>query len=162
MTSSFNPSSSAKSSKKTTSALKTLKESTKAKRPYLMLVGSFNDLFLEALTELEFNFELNKSSKPTTSLEVDVVVIAADRTEQALDYVKKYKAVPVINETSMNFAEYNPLKETGNAFVYEKNSPWHMLAAVLRASETFKFSYDWKNLLEEVKDTAKYAKKNVF
>lgn len=161
MTSSFNPSSSAKTTKKTTTALKA-KTETKAKRPRLMLVGSFNDLFLEALTELEFDFELNKSSKPTSSLEVDVVVIAGDRTEQALDYVKKYKAVPVINEESMNFSEYNPLKETGNAFVYQKNSPWHMLAAVLRASETFKFSYDWKNLLEEVRDTAKYAKKNVF
>jgi hypothetical protein len=161
MTSSFNPSSSAENPKKSNIVLKVKKE-TAVKRPRLMLVGSFNDLFLEALTELEFDFELNKSSKPTSTLEVDVVVIAADRTEQTLDYVKKYKAVPVINEVSMNFSEYNPLKETGNAFVYEKNSAWHMLAAVLRASETFKFSYDWKNLLEEVKDTAKYAKKNVF
>lgn len=145
-------------------ALKKLKKTNNksANRPRLMLVGSFNDLFLEGLTELDFDFVLHKSSKPNVSSEFDIVVVAFDRTEQALDYVKKYKAIPVLYVGSRNFSDYNPVTEQGNSFLYEKDSAWHMLDAVLRASETFKFTYDWKNLLGEVKDTAKFAKNNVF
>lgn len=138
------------------------KKKKKILKPRLMLVGSFNDLFLEGLKDLEFEFVLNKSSKPVNGAEVDVVVIATDRTDQALEYVKKHKAVPIVHEESMVFSDFNPVEEVGNAFIYLENSPWHMLAAVLRAAETFRFSYDWKSLKEEVEDTAKYAKKNVY
>lgn len=144
--------------------LKQVKAKKKKKliKPKLMLVGSFDDLFLEGLKELEFEFVLNKSSKPSKEKDVDVVVIGSDRTDQALDYVKKYKAVPIVYEESRIFADFNPIEEVGNAFVYAENSSWHMLAAVVRANETYKFSYDWKSLKEEVEDTAKYAKKNVY
>jgi len=138
------------------------KKKKKTLRPKLMLVGSFSDLFLEGLSDLDFDFVLNKSSKPTQNVSVDVVVVATDRTDQALDYVKKYKAVPVVYKESRIFADFNPIEEVGNAFIYSENSPWSMLEAVLRANETYKFSYDWKSLKEEVEDTAKYAKKNVF
>lgn len=144
-----------------------IKKSNNAIRPRLMLVGSFDDLFLEALIELGFDFKINKSSKPTANADYDVVVIDSDRSDQALDYVKKYKAVPVVYSENKNFgveffSDYNAQTEQGNAFLYNKNTTWHLIDAVLRASETFKFSYDWKNILKEVSDVAKFAKKNVF
>jgi hypothetical protein len=66
----------------------------KTKRPELprvVLVGSFNDLFLEALTELKFEFELYKGSKAAKSVEFDIVVLSSDRADQSLDYIQKFK-----------------------------------------------------------------------
>mgnify|MGYP001599265972 CR=1 FL=1 len=45
--------------------------------------------------------------------------------------------------------DYNPNKESGNAFVYKKKSKWSAFAALVRASETFKFPYDWKNIVRQ-------------
>jgi hypothetical protein len=136
-------------------------QKAKQKRPKLMLVGSFTDLFLEAITELGFEFELNKSSKPTKSAKYDVIVVDGDRSAEALDYVKKYKAVPVMYQANKYFNDFNPVKESGNAFIYTVNNDWNILEAVLRANETFKFKYDWKTLMGEVSDTAKYSVKNL-
>jgi hypothetical protein len=137
------------------------KKNTEKKEFKIMLVGSFNDIFLEALKELKIKFILNKSSKPELdTTEVEAIVFATDRTEQVLDYVRKYKAVPILSNKIEGFFDFNPLKENGNAFLFTENTPWHMLEAVIRAKETFKFPYDWKTLREEVQDTAKYAKKN--
>lgn len=43
--------------------------------------------------------------------------------------------------------DYNPNRETGNGFVYKSNSQWGIFAALVRASETFKFPYDWKHIV---------------
>jgi hypothetical protein len=131
----------------------------KTKRPELprvVLVGSFNDLFLEALTELKFEFELYKGSKAAKSVEFDIVVLSSDRADQSLDYIQKFKAVPIVYKGTKGFYDYNPVKEFGNAFIYKQDNPWHMLQAVIRAAETYKFPYDWKTLRAEVADTAKY------
>jgi hypothetical protein len=144
-----------------------IKKINKTDRPRLMLVGSFDDLFLEALMELGFDFKVNKSSKPTASDDYDLVVIDYDRSDQALDYVQKYAAIPVLSVENKRFKvdffeNYDPITEQGNAFLYTKNTTWHLLDAVLRAAETFKFKYDWKNILKEVQDVAKFAKKNIY
>ena len=46
-------------------------------------------------------------------------------------------------------ADYNPNKETGNSFIYKENDHWCMFAALVRAMETFKFPYDWKNIVRQ-------------
>lgn len=129
--------------------------------PKVLLVGSFDDLFLEAISNLGYEFNLNKSSKPSQNSDYDIVFIDADRSDQALDYIKKYKAVPILflNKKSKDkkvFFEFDAISESGNAFFYKENTAWHKLEALIRASETFKFKYDWKNLLLEVKDVAKF------
>lgn len=129
----------------------------KARKPKVMLVGTFPDLFLEALTELEVDFEVNKTTRPVGDQKVDILVIAPDRTDQVCEYVGKFMAVPVVHQGVKGFYDFNPLKETGNAFLFADNSAWHMLEAFIRANETFKFTYDWKVLKEEVQDFAKYG-----
>ncbi len=42
--------------------------------------------------------------------------------------------------------DYNPNQESGEAFIYESPSVWHVFAAVVRALETFKFPYDWRTI----------------
>ncbi len=64
----------------------------------------------------------------------------------------QYGVVPVIFET--NFAEnYDPVQEKGNAFVYDKGSPWSFFATLIRAIENFRFPYDWKNIQVSAMET---------
>lgn len=44
---------------------------------------------------------------------------------------------------------YDPNSEQGNSFTYSKTSPWSIFAALVRASETFRFPYDWKNIVRQ-------------
>jgi hypothetical protein len=46
-------------------------------------------------------------------------------------------------------SDYNPNRETGNGFVFKKESPWAIFAALVRARETFKFPYDWKHIIRQ-------------
>ena len=41
---------------------------------------------------------------------------------------------------------YNPVQESGNAFLYDKIDPWHCFAAVVRALETHIFPFDWRTI----------------
>ncbi len=46
-------------------------------------------------------------------------------------------------------SDYNPNRETGNGFIFKKDSPWAIFAALVRARETFKFPYDWKHIIRQ-------------
>jgi glycogen synthase len=41
---------------------------------------------------------------------------------------------------------YNPNLESGNSFMYYKNTPWAVFATLIRAYENYRFPYDWKNI----------------
>ncbi len=56
--------------------------------------------------------------------------------------------IPVSSERK-EVSNYNPNNETGNGFVYTENDHWCMFAALVRALETFKFPYDWKNIIKQ-------------
>lgn len=45
--------------------------------------------------------------------------------------------------------DYNPNNEIGNGFVYDKNDYWCIFATLVRALETFKFPYDWSNIVRQ-------------
>jgi len=51
--------------------------------------------------------------------------------------------------------DYNPNREVGNAFIYTKEDPWAIFAALVRARETYKFPYDWKHLIREGVESVK-------
>mgnify|MGYP003870854531 CR=1 FL=1 len=48
---------------------------------------------------------------------------------------------------------YNPNKESGNGFVFNLMNPWSIFAASIRALETYKFPYDWKNIVRRCLET---------
>ncbi len=57
----------------------------------------------------------------------------------------RYGVVPVsVNHEFLE--DFNAIKESGNAFIVNKVSPWNIFEAVIRAKENHKFPYDWKNL----------------
>jgi hypothetical protein len=57
-------------------------------------------------------------------------------------------AIP-ISPARPEIKDYNPNKEVGNAFIYKKINKWGMFAALVRARETFKFPYDWNNIVRQ-------------
>lgn len=123
------------------------------KSPQIVLVGNFPDQFLEGIHELGFDFKLHKSSKALNAEKADIVMIGADRTDEVVDYVVSTGGVPVVSSGASDFSDYDPISEEGNAFIYSENSPWHLLSALIRAVETFKFTYDWRSLKYQVQDT---------
>lgn len=54
-----------------------------------------------------------------------------------------------ISPARAEVADYDPNHETGNAFIYRKLAHWSVFAALVRALETFKFPYDWKNIVRQ-------------
>lgn len=52
---------------------------------------------------------------------------------------------------------YNPVQETGNAFLYESASKWHGFGALVRALETHKFPFDWKTIQRHCLETVSRA-----
>ncbi len=49
--------------------------------------------------------------------------------------------------------DYNPVQETGNAFLYEVADVWRCFAAIVRAVETHKFPFDWRTIQRHCQET---------
>ncbi len=54
-----------------------------------------------------------------------------------------------ISMARSEISDYNPNKESGNAFIYENDDSWSIFAALVRAAETYKFPYDWKHIIRQ-------------
>ncbi len=57
----------------------------------------------------------------------------------------RYGVIPIALP-GLLLENYNPVQESGNAFVYEEATKWQCFAALVRALETFKFPYDWRTI----------------
>lgn len=63
-------------------------------------------------------------------------------------------AVVPISPGSSYTEDYNPVQESGNSFTFQKQSPWHIFACLVRALETFKLPYDWRTIQRHGLETA--------
>ena len=65
--------------------------------------------------------------------------------EEDVENCLRYGVIPVAlpNEILEN---YNPVQESGNAFIYEEESAWLCFGSLVRALETFKFPFDWRTI----------------
>lgn len=62
--------------------------------------------------------------------------------------------VPILSFEQMNNNSLEPfdaLTEKGNCFCFQENNEWDIFAALIRALENFKFSYDWRNIVKNCK-----------
>ncbi len=62
-----------------------------------------------------------------------------------LAQVLSYGVVPIAPK-SASLQDYNPVQESGNAFLYTEAEVWHCFAAIVRANETYKFPFDWRTI----------------
>ncbi len=65
-----------------------------------------------------------------------------------------YGAVPV-SPKHKDLDDYNPIQESGNAFISNPQTSWTWYAALVRAIETYKLPYDWKTIQKHCMDTVK-------
>ncbi len=65
-----------------------------------------------------------------------------------------YKGVVVIgHEKSPFLNNYHPNEETGNSFTFSSQNPWTVFMALVRAHETYRFQYDWGNIVRGILKT---------
>ena len=78
---------------------------------------------------------------------LDIIVLPSNKP---IDEAFKNVAVPVTFVKENDTCDYDPIAEKGNGFYFSRKNKWEIFATVVRAIETYKFPYDWKNLLREI------------
>lgn len=64
-----------------------------------------------------------------------------------------YGVVPIAPSTT-SLQNYNPVQESGNAFLYDGNTKWDCFGALIRALETYNFPFDWRTIQRHCMETA--------
>lgn len=67
-------------------------------------------------------------------------------SERAVNEALESMCVPLTMKGISGVTNYDPNREKGNAFTFDKLSPWLMFGAMVRACETYKFPFDWKHI----------------
>ena len=79
--------------------------------------------------------------------------VVCDDEETSLDnYFKKW-ITPIVSKLwhfSSVLSEFNPMKNEGNSFLYDKLNAWSIFYTVVRYLENYKFPFDNKNLVKNV------------
>ncbi len=85
----------------------------------------------------------------------DVVLFCDDCSDmQELAEALSYGVVPVAPKGKA-LKDYNPIQESGNAFLYEKKTVWDCFGALVRAMETHKFPFDWRTIQKQCMESVK-------
>lgn len=64
--------------------------------------------------------------------------------------------IPIAPPSPM-LKNYDPVQESGNAFLFEEPSPWHVFAALVRAIETYKFPFDWRTIQSHCMESTEHS-----
>lgn len=75
----------------------------------------------------------------------DIAMFFSEPQQEDLENALRYGVIPVSMPHAL-LQNYNPVQESGNAFVYEKATVWQSFASLVRALETFKFPHDWRTI----------------
>lgn len=74
------------------------------------------------------------------------IAVLEEVNQHTLVELQKQKLVPVAEK---GVSTFDPIEEKGNGFLFHR-SPWSLFAALVRAQETYRFPYDWQNLVKAV------------
>lgn len=92
-------------------------------------------------------------SVPTNRVKIleqsDVVIFPTCPSKKELQDVIAAGVVPVLPE-GCGLENFDAQAETGCAFTFEPENVWSLVAALVRASENKKFSWDWKTIKQNL------------
>lgn len=110
---------------------------------YQKLFADYAERYSDKMKIL-INDELSKRKMYAAS---NISLIFNNNSQNAIELKNAlaYGVVPVMQKDAI-LKNYNPVTESGNAFLFEKKDPWLFFAALVRALENYKFTYDWQNL----------------
>ena len=94
----------------------------------------------------------NKPKIEEYLLAADMCVMFDEQMRDLEDVMKKGTVV-IGHEKSPFLQNYHPNEETGNSFTFESKNPWTVFMAMVRAHETFRFPYDWGNIVRGILKT---------
>ncbi|MEK9166906.1 MAG: hypothetical protein AAB836_01245 [Patescibacteria group bacterium] len=79
--------------------------------------------------------------------EADIWVYLSKNLPGDFQHTMKAGIIPVMLEgLHKKAANYDPVNERGNAFLFPKLESWYIYGSMVRAIENFNFSHDWSNL----------------
>lgn len=108
---------------------------------YNTLKEGLSHLNVEVVSEEDFEKAMKRAH---------MVVMLEDNFDQ-VKQAWENGVVPITSQFDNSIEDYNPNSESGNAFVFKNNNQWEVFAAIVRATETFKFPYDWKFIVRSAK-----------
>ncbi len=103
-----------------------------------------------------YNPKTDNSGRGREEKEIDRLLLAADMALlfnnhlELIHLLMNYGVITVASEKTPLLENYRPNEETGNAFLFAKRDHWSIFATIVRAMETFKFPYDWKNIIKKI------------
>ncbi len=134
----------------------------------LLILGKGSERFGALFTKLAADQNHRVHIVTEEEKDVHLMLAAADMalflTDPAdVDVVGRclhYGVVPIALEGSEHgrgttlLEDYDPVQETGNAFLFAARSPWSVFASFVRAAETYKFPFDWRTIQRHCMETA--------
>lgn len=81
----------------------------------------------------------------------DVVLFPSAPSKSELEEVINAGIVPILPE-ECGLPNFDSKTEEGCAFTFETGNIWSLVAALVRASENRKFSWDWKTIKQNLED----------
>lgn len=124
-------------------------------KPKVVLLGNFDTELINAFNKEGIGVCFFQDFENISDLEGDILLVEKSMEDQAIQVLKLKPMVPVVFKENQMFVEFDANREVGFAFLYFDNSIFSQFAAVVRAIETYKFPFDWKNLLKEVQEVIK-------
>jgi hypothetical protein len=88
----------------------------------------------------------NEKNLETYLHAADMAVLFEEPWHEIQDLMQ-HGVVVIGHEKSPMLENYHPNEETGNSFTFASYNPWAMFMAVVRAHETYRFPYDWMNIV---------------
>ena len=120
--------------------------------------NEYGELFTKLATEKEHKIAILKDTEDEQRkmyAAADMALFLCDATKlEELENCLNYGVVPIA-PTTKAVKNYNPIQESGNAFLFEKLDVWHCFAAVVRALETQCFPFDWRTIQRNCMEDAK-------
>jgi len=118
----------------------------------LILESSEDDENRPQLNEWQKRFpdSIKVVSKDELDAEAVDIALLEELTVERLKELRENQMVPVAVKGTV--VTFNPVEEKGNGFAFESGNPWSLLVALVRAAETYRFPYDWQNLVRAIKN----------
>jgi hypothetical protein len=123
--------------------IKNLLEATRNLSVQVVLLADHQPAIKLHKTELFLEYSRQNRTKLLEAADMALSFSFNDVEEMLLN-----GTIPITSKRE-EIANYNPNRETGNGFIYSKDNDWSIFAAIVRATETFRFPYDWNNIVRQ-------------
>ena len=89
--------------------------------------------------------EATPQSKDRIIESCDIMLFAHKPTKTILKKIVNQGIVPILPEGA-GIDNFDPQRESGAGFTFTEGNFWQMVTAIIRASENYRFPYDWRSV----------------